>query len=63
MLDLGILDIWERVAAIVHTRQGHETLCSTLACYNSWYEVCVRGLNEISDEERLEDDFQLGDDY
>ena len=60
MLDTGILDIWERVAAIVHTRQGHEALCSTLACHNSWYEVCVRGLNESYDE-IPEDAFHLDD--
>ena len=44
MVDKGVVDIWQIVASIVHARHGHEGLCSTLACQNPWYEVCVRGL-------------------
>ena len=44
MVDKGVVDIWQVVASIVHARHGHERLCSTLACQNPLYEVCVRGL-------------------
>ena len=44
MVDTGVVDIVQIIASIVHAQHEHEALCSTLACQNPWYEVCVRGL-------------------
>jgi hypothetical protein len=38
------VDILCIVSSIVHSRQGHEALCSALARRHPWYEVVVRGL-------------------
>ena len=44
LVDAGAVDILRMVSSIVHSRQGHEALCSGLARRHPWYEVAVRGL-------------------
>ena len=44
LVDNGAVDILRIVSSIVHSRQGHEALCSALARRHPWYEVVVRGL-------------------
>ena len=44
LVDKGEVDTLRIVSSIVHSRQGHEALCSALARRHPWYEVAVRGL-------------------